>query len=45
MSASTETLRRDRLAAVLAIAATRLPAERMAMFESCLLYTSPSPRD
>ena len=33
MSASTETLRRDRLAAVLAIAATRLPAERMAMFE------------
>ena len=34
MSVSTETLRRDRLAAVLAIAATRLPAERMAMFES-----------
>ncbi|HJV72468.1 NAD-glutamate dehydrogenase [Ideonella sp.] len=34
MSASTDSLRRDRLAAVLAIAATRLPAERLAMFES-----------
>jgi glutamate dehydrogenase len=33
MSASTDSLRRDRLAAVLALAATRLPADRLTMFE------------
>jgi glutamate dehydrogenase len=34
MNATTDSLRRERLAAVLAAAAERLPAERMAMFDS-----------